>query len=106
MQGQSPSAEYLAAVCSALGINGEWLLTGRGPMRHAEIRSQALREANATELLTAMAATLERLLDRVERLEVFLQTLEVRLRASKAPDPLPTPDVKNAPSTPQSQRIK
>jgi hypothetical protein len=34
-----------------------------------------------TELLSAMSVTLERLSERVERLEVFLQSMESRLRA-------------------------
>lgn len=83
MLGQSPSAEYLAMLCSALNINGEWLLTGRGPVNRRDIRADALREANATELLNAIAETLERLIGRVERLEVFLQTLETRLRSQR-----------------------
>lgn len=82
MQGGSPSAEYLSGLCSALNINGEWLLTGQGPVHEAEIRAHALREANPSELLSAIAATLERLIERVERLEVFLQTMELRLRVA------------------------
>jgi len=86
MQGHSPSVEFLAAVCAHLGINGEWMLTGRGPMRARDIRQAALREANAGELLTAMAETLERLRDRVERLEVFVHTMETRLRVHATPN--------------------
>lgn len=81
MAGHAPSAEFLSGLCAGLGLNGEWLLTGRGPMRAAEVRTRALREANASELLNAMATTLERLIDRVERIEVFVQTMETRLRA-------------------------
>jgi hypothetical protein len=84
MAGHSPSAEFLGAICSKLNVNGQWLLTGRGPMRTAEIRSHALSEARASELLSAMAATLERLQERVERIEIYVHTLEARLRGSTA----------------------
>jgi len=87
MLGQAPSVEFLTRLGAHLRLNGEWLLTGRGPMRSDDIRSHALREANAAELLNAMATTLERLIERVERVEVFLQTLEVRLRAHHTPTP-------------------
>lgn len=81
MQGQAPSAEFLGALCKALGINGSWLLTGRGPMRQDDIRADALGQANASELLTAISNTLSTLIERVERLEVFAQTLDARVRA-------------------------
>lgn len=81
MLGQAPSAEFLAATCAALDINAQWLLVGRGPMKGTDIRAHALGEANVSELLSAMSATLERLMDRVDRLEVYMQTLETHLRA-------------------------
>lgn len=90
MQGQSPSVEFLAAVCGTLGVSADWLLTGQGPMRLAEARRQALAHVNPGELLSAVAASLEALTDRVDRVEVFVQTLESRIRAS-APPPPPDP---------------
>ena len=99
MLGHSPSAEFLAAVCGALSVNGEWLLTGRGPMHKREIRTFALREANVTELLNAMSATLERLIERVERLELYLHTMEARLRARQSPA-FNEVDCPNAPAAP------
>lgn len=80
MQGQMPSVEFLAALCSAFKINGEWLLCGRGPMKADDVKSHALKSASGGELLGAMATAIERLADRVERLEVYTQTLESRLR--------------------------
>lgn len=80
MQGHAPSVEFVATLAASIKINGEWLLTGRGPMLVADIKDHALREANPGELLAAVAATLEKLTERVERIEVFLQTLELRLR--------------------------
>lgn len=79
--GHTPSVEFLTHLCHGLSLNGEWLLTGRGPMKASDVRPEALRDANPSELLSAVAATLERLIQRVERLEAFTQTLEVRLRS-------------------------
>ncbi|MGD9690537.1 MAG: hypothetical protein AB7K52_12425 [Phycisphaerales bacterium] len=80
MQGHSPSAEFLQAVCTRFSINGQWLLTGRGPMRTADIRAAALQEARAAELLSATASTIERLQERLDRIEAYVQTMETRLR--------------------------
>lgn len=86
MQGHAPSVEFLAAICTSMGISAEWLLTGRGPMRVTELRQHALKEANPAELLTAVANTLQQLQERVERLEIFVQTLEARMRATSRPN--------------------
>lgn len=80
LHGQAPSAEFLSALCFKFDVNAQWLLTGQGPVRHTETRADALREANPTELLSAIAAALERLTDRIDRIELFVQTLETRLR--------------------------
>lgn len=80
----APSVEFLARFCAALGINGDWLLTGRGPMLREEIRPESLRQANAGELLGAMAATIERIQNRIEVLERWMQDLEIRVRAEHA----------------------
>lgn len=82
MQGQPPTVEFLSALCDGLGINGDRLLLGRGPMRRSDVKSAALRSADPGELLTAMSSTMERLVERVDRIEVFVQTLETRLRAT------------------------
>lgn len=81
MQGQSPSVEFLAAVCATQGVSADWLLTGEGPMRAPEARRRAAAQANPGEILSAVAGTLERLMARVDRIEVFVQTLETRVRA-------------------------
>lgn len=80
MQGQAPSAEFLAGVCDSFAINGDWLLTGRGPMRNGDVRAHHLGTARPDELLSAIANTLTEVTDRVERLEMFVQTLDVKLR--------------------------
>lgn len=82
MQGAAPSVEFLSAFAGALGVSIEWLLTGAGAMRSKDVKPQVLREASVTELLNAMAQTIERLIMRVERLEAYMQTLETRIRAN------------------------
>lgn len=97
MQGQAPSVEFLAALCSRFDLNAQWLLTGRGPQKQSDAKAHALREANPSELLSAVAEALERLTERVDRIELFVQTMETRLRGSmpplptSAPPPPPTP---------------
>ena len=83
VQGHSaPSAEFIAALCTALKINAEWMLMGHGPMFRHEIRGATINDASATELLTTLAKTIEKLIERVERLEQYTMTLETRLRGS------------------------
>ncbi len=82
MQGAVPSIEFLSAFAGALGVSVEWLLTGAGAMRSKDLRPHVLREASVSELLNAMAQTIERLIMRVERLEAYMQTLETRIRAN------------------------
>jgi len=80
MTTQAPAAEFLSAFCSALGVNGDWLLTGRGPMKASDVKHHALGEARAGDLLGAMAGSIEVLIDRVDRTEKYVQTLETRVR--------------------------
>lgn len=82
MQGAVPNVEFLSAFATALEVSIEWLLNGTGTMRQREVRGYVLREASVTELLNAMAATIEKLISRVERIEVYIQTLETRIRAN------------------------
>lgn len=84
LSGQSPSVEFVAALCVALRVNAQWMLTGRGPMLSDDIRTEALRGADTGELLGAFAATVESVQSRLERVEVYMQTMETRLRAAVA----------------------
>ncbi|MDX9910363.1 MAG: hypothetical protein RBS39_00885 [Phycisphaerales bacterium] len=84
MQGQSMSVEFITGLCQALQLNPQWVLTGHGPMHLDDVKSHALKTADPSELLAAVAATLESLLDRVDRLEVFVQSLEARMRTLSA----------------------
>lgn len=38
MRGQTPKPEFLAALCTELGVNGDWLLAGRGQVQAARPR--------------------------------------------------------------------
>jgi hypothetical protein len=91
MQGHAPSADFLSRICEVYDINAHWLMTGVGPMRQSESTVHVLRDASPSELLSAVADTLEKLLERVDRLEVFVQTLEARLRVH-TDDDSPAPD--------------
>lgn len=84
LQGQSPSVEFIIALCDTLSISGQWLLTGEGPMKAADAKQHALTHANPAELLSAIAGTLDTLSDRLDRLETFVQALEVRVRGRGA----------------------
>lgn len=92
MQGAAPSIEFLSAFARAMGVSVDWLLTGAGAMRSKDVRPHILREASVTELLNAMAQTIERLIMRVERLEAYMQTLETRIRANSSESPLDSGD--------------
>lgn len=85
MHGQPPSVEFLASLCASLGVCADWLLTGRGPMRQDQIKAQALERAEPGELLSAVANTLEKVCERVDRIETYVQTLETRLRVGSRP---------------------
>ncbi|MFK7760404.1 MAG: hypothetical protein AB8C13_10735 [Phycisphaerales bacterium] len=82
MQGQAPSAAFMTSLCQNLGISGEWLLSGKGPMKVRDMRSHALKTADPNELMGAIANTLTHLIERVDRLERFVQSVETRLNAS------------------------
>lgn len=99
MQGQSPSVEFLASLCSKLGISGEWILTGNGAARLGDAKASVLKSADPGELLSAMAGTIEGMGDRLERLEVFVQILESRVLGEES-----TVDGTGAPATSERAR--
>jgi transcriptional regulator with XRE-family HTH domain len=79
-----PGVEFIAQLASSLAISTDWLLTGRGPMKAQDLKAHALATADTSELLHAMSNTIARLIDRVERVETYVQTLETRVRAHQA----------------------
>lgn len=99
MTGQTPSIEFIGGLCSALNVNADWLLTGRGPMRSTEMPKHAIHRADAAEILQAVADSIERLQERVDRIETYVQTMEARLRAAQEPSrdaPAPPPRSRSA----------
>jgi transcriptional regulator with XRE-family HTH domain len=87
LQGQAPSVDFLAALGRGLGLSGSWLLGGQGAMYVTDVREDALREADVAELLNAMADTINSMIERIERLEIFVQTMETRLRGGTSGNP-------------------
>ncbi len=87
MQGAAPSIEFVSAMCEKFAVSAEWMLTGRGPMREKDGRRHALSTSSPSDLLAAVAGALEKLTDRVDRIEAYVQTLETRLRAAGAAVP-------------------
>ena len=106
MQGQTPSVEFVSRLCEELKLNAEWVLLGKGPQRAADLRSETLRRADPTELLAAIASTLEELTERVANVERYVQQLDTRLRGAAGRlggdvEAKPAP-----PPTPKAQRIR
>lgn len=85
LSGHAPSVDFVTRLAASQGLSINWILTGRGPMRLAEVKPAALREANATDLLTHVALAIERLESRVDRLDRYTQVLEVMIRQGSAP---------------------
>lgn len=68
MQGHSPSAEFLCGLCAALGVNGDWLLTGRGSMRAGEA-GPAPDTRRAHDVAGAFATIILDLIHLLERIQ-------------------------------------
>lgn len=85
LSGHAPSVDFVSRLSDSLGLNINWVLTGRGPMRQAQIKPHVLREANATDLLTHVALAIERLESRMDRLERYTQVLEAMVRQGASP---------------------
>lgn len=98
LSGHAPSVDFVSRLAASLGLNINWILTGRGPMRLAEVKPQALREANATDLLTHVALAIERLESRMDRLERYTQVLEVMIRQGNQPSPAVPTSIEPKPS--------
>lgn len=81
MRGQAPSVEFVAALCEATGTSAHWLVTGEGAIRRDDARQDALRGADPAVLLAAFAGTVQQVMERLERLETYVQTMEARVRA-------------------------
>lgn len=54
-----PGASFLAALCETMDVSADWLLLGRGSMRHADRDADALRRASIPALLARVAEAIE-----------------------------------------------
>lgn len=105
---KTPTVEFLAAFCEALEINADWLLTGEGQMRLEEKRKAVIHDAGLSDVLRAMADTVDRLATRVDRMEAVLRMHDDRLRASSGLTPNRTDHTgtrTEAPRASESSRI-
>lgn len=84
MQGQAPSASFITNLCGALGISGQWLLSGQGPMHTKDLTTHALKSADPNELMGAVANILTQLIERMDRMERLVHHLETRLNVDGA----------------------
>ncbi len=109
MQGQAPSVEFVAALCAALEVSAQWMLSGEGPMHLRDSHLHALKQASPADLLSAIAAALEALTDRVARIERFVHQIETRISptSTSATDghTTKTPADINAEAEARAQRI-
>lgn len=69
LQGQSPSVEFVTALCDAFGVNPDWLLRGHGPMKAEDALVEALRTATPAQLLATIGSSIDSLAERLARLE-------------------------------------
>lgn len=103
LQGHAPSVDFVTRLAATLGLNMNWILTGRGPMRLTEMKPAALREANATDLLTHVALAIEQIEARLDRLERYTQVLEVMLRQGNEPQARAITSIEPKPDTRHQQ---
>ena len=61
LRGQRPSVEFLVKLSETMGLSGDWLLTGRGPMHTKDQVAAALKQASEMQLCAELGARLERL---------------------------------------------
>lgn len=80
--GATPSTEFLSKLCDELSLSADWVLTGSGAMRQADSRAETLRSSSPTDLLAAVAGAMERMGDRIDRIETAVRSAESRQRAA------------------------
>lgn len=77
LNGISPSAEFLTAICRVYGVLGTWLLCSEGPRTEAERPEHLLGTVSTRELA-------QQLVERLSRIENRLGTLEQSQRPSES----------------------
>lgn len=89
LTGHAPSVEFLSMLCMELRVNGEWILTGRGPMHATDAWGQGGQAGGTAHVLNGLARTLQEIEARIARVELYLQLFEARLlRHGRAHSPL------------------
>lgn len=69
MQGHAPSASFLSKLCLELGISGDWILSGKLPVKTADIPDHVLERIEPDELMRAVSNTMIQVLHRLDHLE-------------------------------------
>ncbi len=87
MQSHSPSFEFIAAFCGALGVSADWLIHGHGPMLARDIPGRTLTMAEPGDLLQALAQQLELFAARLARVEAYAERLAQLVGSGDRPAP-------------------
>ena len=82
LEGAPLDPGFLAAICRQYGVSSEWLIHGTGPMRQSDVKRFAVLQARSSSCLQSISAETDRLTVRLDRVEIMLNTLDVRLRVS------------------------
>ena len=78
--GGTPTAELIAGLTRRFGISSHWLLLGEGPRRCDEFARWAMRQADASDLLHALADKWLDVSDRLIQASRSLSLAEARTR--------------------------
>ena len=60
LRGQRPRVEFLVKLSRTMGLSGDWLLTGRGPMQMKDQVAAALEHATEMQLCAELGTRLEK----------------------------------------------
>lgn len=67
LQGRAPNADFLLSLCSAMGLNGHWLLTGQGPVLAKDVEAWSLERARPPALIRALSGSVEAWMSQLDR---------------------------------------
>lgn len=85
MHGREPSVEFISRVCLKLGVRADWILFGIEPVLEKDAERTAISSASITEILYAIVGVVERTVDRIDRIEAYIQTNEQRIESCLSP---------------------
>ncbi len=88
LNGHAPSAAFLTQVCVQYGVSGEWLLSGRLPMRSDEVQMHVLKNADPEVVVGVVSEMVIESLRTMKQVGSFTQkkvheqdTSELKLRS-------------------------